>query len=97
MIIKPRLKHTEDLSALSSTFDAEFTAFSVRRLWINLFQKYFSLEKDKDYNLYVNKESLGHNEMYELNCEFISPNGKYAFWKLLNKKALQAEIELGLR
>ena len=95
--MKPQFKHTEDLSALSSTFDTEFTAFSVRRLWINLFQKYFSLEKDIDYNLHVNKEDDGGDEKYNLNCEFTSPNGKYAFWKLINKKAIQAEIELGLR
>jgi len=97
MIGKPHLKHTDDLSALSSTFDAEFTAFSVRRMWINLFKKYFSLEKDKDYYVYVDKNTTGNNETYELNCEFTSSNGKYAFWKLLNKKAFQAEIELGLR
>ena len=97
MATKPRLKHTEDLSVLSSTFETEFSAFSARRLWINLFLKYFSLEKDKDYNLCVNNEHIDNTEIFELNCEFISPNGKYAFWKLLNKKAIQAEIELGLR
>ena len=97
MATKPHLKHSEDLSALSSTFDSEFTAYSARRHWINLFYKYFALEKDKDYILCVDKEDTSHGEKYELNCEFISPNGKYAFWKLLNKKAIQAEIELGLR
>ncbi|MDR2338273.1 MAG: hypothetical protein LBE20_06500 [Deltaproteobacteria bacterium] len=96
-MIKPRLKQTDDLSILSSTYSSEWTAFSMRREWINLLFKHFALNLEQDYEIEVDKLIIADEEFFELNCNFISPNARYAFWKLFNKKAEAAEIEFGIR
>ncbi len=96
-MVKPRLKQTDDGSILTSSMMTEWSAFTTRRDWVSIFEKYFSLSKNNDYEIEVNKIVLEDVEFYEVNCNFVSPNAQYTFWKLLNNRAIDAEIALGLK
>ena len=77
---------------LISRFTDELSAYRARRQWVDILGSYFLLEKARDFEMSVlcNPE----NDYFVLNCFFTSACGRYAFWRLINEQAPEAESKL---
>ena len=77
---------------LVGQFNDEFSAYRARREWQKVLKTYFLLESERDYDmsLVTDKEA----EYNVLSCYFTSACGRYAFWRLINDQAPEAEQKL---
>ena len=75
-------KHTDELSA-----------HRAKRQWKEVLSSYFLLESERDYELWV--ESAPEDDYFVVHCCFVSACGRYAFWRLVNQQAPEAEARLG--
>ena len=90
---KPGLVYDAESVSLLGKYTDELSAHRGKRLWMETLSNYFLLELERDYELYV--ESCVNNRSYVLCCEFNSACGRYAFWRLINQQAPEAEAKLG--
>lgn len=70
----------------------ELTAYRAKKTWKEVFAGYFLLEPGRDYEMSV--LASAENNYFVLNCFFISACGRYAFWRLINDQAPEAELKL---
>lgn len=78
--------------ALLGKFNDELSAYRTRKKWVDVLSSYFLLERDRDYELEI--KFLDEEEHFILSCTFISACGRYAFWRLINHQAPEAEQKL---
>lgn len=71
----------------------ELSAYRAKKNWVLVLKSYFLLELERDYELSV----LASPEQgyFTVSCFFISACGRYAFWRLINDQAPEAELKLG--
>jgi len=81
----------EGVTLISRCSD-ELAAYRIRRQWSEVLANYFLLEQERDYEMSI--LSLPENNYHVLNCFFISACGRYAFWRLINDQAPEAELKL---
>ena len=81
--------NTDNISIISQ-FGDEMSVYRCRRTWTEILSNHFLLEKDRDF-----KMSISASESpFILTCEFNSACGRYAFWRLINQQAPEAENKL---
>lgn len=79
---------------LLGAFLNEIAAYRTRRTWVNVLNTYFLLEKDRDYSIsIITPKDENH---FLLNCSFTSACGRYAFWRLINHQAPEAQEKLSV-
>ena len=78
--------------ALLGKFGDQISAYRAKKEWHKILNSHFILEPEKDYELKVHC-SL-ENNLFFINCTFISACGRYAFWRLINRQAPEAEQKL---
>lgn len=90
---KPGLLYDADHVTLVGKFTDELSTYRARKLWTEVLNNYFLLEPDRDFELkpYC---SIDDNR-FALSCTFCSACGRYAFWRLINRQAPEAEQKLG--
>lgn len=71
----------------------ELSAYRAKKNWVLVLKSYFLLELERDYELSV-LASPEHG-YFTVSCFFISACGRYAFWRLINDQAPEAELKLG--
>lgn len=77
---------------LLAQFGDELSAYRARRAWMQVMGSYFLLERGRDFEMSVlSSPESGH---HVLNCFFTSACGRYAFWRLINEQAPEAESKL---
>lgn len=78
---------------LFGKYDNELAAWRAKKEWIQVLHDYFLLEPTRDYDIEVvtDLESL----VFCLKSSFNSACGRYAFWRLINHQAPEAEKKLG--
>jgi hypothetical protein len=77
---------------LIARFSNELAAHRARKNWTSVLSRYFLLERGRDYEVSViSSPETGYNV---LNCYFTSACGRYAFWRLINDQAPEAELKL---
>jgi hypothetical protein len=91
---KQGLIYDADAVTLLGKYSDELSAHRSKRSWIELLNSYFLLEPDRDYDIFV--EAILEEEHFVLSCFFTSACGRYAFWRLVNQQAPEAEAQLGL-
>ena len=89
---KPGLVFDADTITLSGKFLDELSAYRARKRWKELFASYFLLENDRDFEMSVKPSQSGAHHL--LVCSFCSACGRYAFWRMINKQAPDAEARL---
>ena len=90
---KPALVFDAEAVTLTGHYLDELGAYRARREWMDILNSFFLLEKDRDYEMeVVYSES---DDLYFLDCVFVSACGRYAFWRLINNQAPEAENRLG--
>ena len=87
---KPGLVFDADTITLAGKFTDEISAYRAKKRWIETFNNHFLLEGARDYEMSV--KPLG--ELFVLSCIFHSACGRYAFWRLVNHQAPDAEAKL---
>ena len=92
---KPGLVFDADTITLIGKFSDELAAYRARRKWREVLTTYFLLEHDRDYEMQIQHQSEASE--WTLRCEFQSACGRYAFWRLINRQAPEAELKLHSR
>jgi len=78
---------------LFGKYQDEMSAWRGKKEWIEVLHDYFLLEPQRDYE--INVISNLNNLTFCLKCNFTSACGRYAFWRLINHQAAEAEKKLG--
>ena len=92
---KSTLSYDTESVRLIATFGDEVTAYRARRHWMTVFAEHFMLELKKDYELKIKSVSSEGLTTWQVTCSFHSACGRYAFWRLINKQAPEAETRIG--
>ncbi len=90
---KPGLIYDADGVTLLGKYTDELSAHRAKRGWAEVLGSYFLLEDERDYDMWVTS-NLDDN-YFVLSCCFVSACGRYAFWRLINHQAPEAEERLG--
>ncbi len=77
---------------LTGQFNDELGVYRARKLWIQTLNNYFLLERERDYDMEIAADT--EHGAWKLNCTFNSACGRYAFWRLVNHQAPEAELRL---
>lgn len=89
---KPGLIFDADTVTLIGKFTDEFSAHRGKKQWMEVLAHYFLLERKRDYETEVGQ--IEGTEFFFLRCTFESACGRYAFWRLVNHQAQEAEQKL---
>lgn len=94
---RPEQGLTYDAEAVTMIgwYGDQVSAYRKRKAWSEVLGSHFLLEKVRDYEL-----TICHREgepYFFLLCNFTSACGRYAFWRLMNHQAPDAESKLGGR
>jgi len=89
---KPGLIYDAEGVTLFGKYQDELSAYRARREWQTIFSGHFLLENERDYEMSV-FSSLEDNQFILAAC-FTSACGRYAFWRLVNRQAPEAEQKL---
>jgi|1048.fasta_scaffold24469_3 hypothetical protein len=81
-----------DAICLMGIYSNELAVFRARRRWTDILESSFSLKIKEDFLLETVSE-LDCGE-FRLMCRFNSPCGRYAFWRLTNAQAPEAQYEI---
>lgn len=92
------LTYDADNVTLVGRYVDELTAYRFRREWVDILAGYFLLERERDYDIAIDCEENSKKEtVFLLKATFNSACGRYAFWRLINRQAPDAEQLLGGR
>ncbi|MBL7663428.1 hypothetical protein JNK13_11815 [bacterium] len=86
------LSFDADGTTLIGRYTDELSAYRAKRKWIEILKKHFLLDQGRDYELSILVNPV--NKYFALNCYFTSACGRYAFWRLVNNQAPEAELNL---
>ena len=89
---KPGLIYDAEGVTLFGKYSDELSAHRAKREWQEVLGSHFLLENERDYELGAFC-SLEENQ-FLLSCNFVSACGRYAFWRLVNRQAPEAEQRL---
>lgn len=78
-----------ETAALDGFYTDELSAFRARKVWIETLESNFLLEHKGDFRLKV--ISYREELRWVLRCEFLTACGRYAFWRLTNHQAPEAQ------
>jgi len=77
---------------LMGIYQDEISVFRARRRWSEVLQESFSLKPSEDFDFETVTEL--NSEEFRLMCRFNSPVGRYAFWRITNCQAPEAQYEI---
>ncbi len=75
--------------ALEGSYQDEISAYRARRVWIETLKQSFLLDREQDFSTRVELSPDG--KKYILTCLFTSACARYAFWRLTNHQAPEAQ------
>lgn len=78
----------EEIS-LHGCYRDEISAHRAKKLWVETFESNFILENEFDFSISVMELAPGHG--FLLSCEFLTACARYAFWRLTNNQAPEAQ------
>ena len=79
--------------ALFGKYDNELLAWRAKKEWVQVLHDYFLLEPTRDYEIDVITDL--DTFTFCIKSSFNSACGRYAFWRLINHQAPEAEKKLG--
>ena len=74
---------------LDGVYSDELSAHRAKRGWIDALESYFLLDHRKDFSVSV-RRAIEHSR-FALTCNFTSACARYAFWRLTNQQAPEAQ------
>ena len=89
---RERVSFDPEALALEGNYHDELSAHRAKRSWTSVLETTFLLDKGHDFKLRVaNSQSPEH---FLLRCEFTTACGRYAFWRLTNNQAPEAQYQI---
>ena len=83
------MKFDSEAVSLYGIYKDELSMFRAKKSWTEILESNFLLETNYDYNL--NKICSPDKSNYVLQCSFLTACGRYAFWRLTNDQAPEAQ------
>ena len=83
----PQVSYDSELVMLTGSYRDELSAYRAKKIWQRTLQDSFLLEPKQDFVARVQVDASG----FTLSCSFISSCGRYAFWRLTNGQAIEAQ------
>ena len=77
---------------LQGVYRDQLSAYRARKVWVETLATNFLLDAGHDYEVSVDSKMT--EGMFYLNCAFTSACGRYAFWRLTNEQAPEAQYLL---
>lgn len=74
---------------LDGLYQNELDAYRAKRVWKQALSSLFILDPEHDFELSVHSDSS--SDTFLLTCEFKTACGRYAFWRLTNNQAPEAQ------
>lgn len=90
---KEGLIYDADSVILAGKYSDELSAHRARKQWHGVLNSFFLLDEERDYELWIKSEPS--QRYFVVHCCFTSACGRYAFWRLVNQQAPEAEARLG--
>lgn len=81
-----------DSTTLIGLYRDELAAHRARKQWINTLSKSFLLDRERDFDCEIIPEL--DRLRFVLRCVFTSACGRYAFWRVTNDQAPEAQYEI---
>ncbi|MGI6524765.1 MAG: hypothetical protein ACOX2O_05650 [Bdellovibrionota bacterium] len=81
---------TENIT-LHGIYSDELSAYRAKKMWIETFEDIFLLEQNHDISLSIHREEDGR---FLLLCEFLTACARYAFWRVTNNQAPEAQYSI---
>jgi hypothetical protein len=80
---------------LEGFYGDQISAYRARRMWVEALERCFLLDLGHDFEVTVHSDLP--NSRFKLRCEFVTACARYAFWRLTNQQAPEAQylIETG--
>lgn len=77
---------------LQGCYSDQLSAYRAKKIWFETLESCFLLDADHDFTVRVISD-FSDSKFY-LNCSFVSACGRYAFWRLTNEQAPEAQYIL---
>ena len=77
---------------LEGSYDDELSCHRAKKGWVQVLENQFLLEKDYDFTLKIKRDHEAGS--FSLKCNFVTACGRYAFWRLTNAQALEAQYTI---
>ncbi len=90
--VQPDVCYDPERITLEGRYSDELSAYRAKRNWQETFETYFLLEDGEDFELEVKRDKGEHDIL--LTCCFFSACGRYAFWRLTNEQAPEAQYRI---
>lgn len=74
---------------LEGIYTDQLSAYRAKKVWQETLETNFLLESEHDFALKVCSRSIEHR--FILRCEFLTACARYAFWRLTNNQAPEAQ------
>ena len=78
-----------DRVSLEGVYKDELSAFRAKRVWIEALESTFLLDHSHDLAFITGK--YNDSDRYFLSCQFVTACARYAFWRLTNHQAPEAQ------
>ncbi len=85
-----------DLESVSivGTYSDELSAHRAKKVWIEALESHFLLDDKSDYLIGHQRVETEEEITFVLKCHFISACARYAFWRITNNQAPEAEFTI---
>jgi hypothetical protein len=78
-----------DTIVIQALYGDELSAYRAKKLWSDTLNNFFMLSAEDDFTCSI--MHLPEQERYYLVCTFLTSNGRYAFWRITNYQAPEAQ------
>jgi hypothetical protein len=78
-------------ATLQGVYSDEISAHRAKRLWCNTLELHFLLDTDIDFEVTVKRSEIEGVIQFQLICSFKTACARYAFWRLTNHQAPEAQ------
>jgi hypothetical protein len=78
-----------DHITLEGVYTDQLSAYRAKKVWLETLETNFLLEPGHDFNLSIASRVDEHR--FALRCEFLTACARYAFWRLTNHQAPEAQ------
>ena len=85
------VKFDPDRVTLEGYYADELSPFRAKRIWTEILETNFLLDSGHDFSMHVEQKSDSDQNAYVLVCKFLTACARYAFWRITNNQAPEAQ------
>lgn len=89
----PEIIFDVEAVTIEAHYSDELSAHRAKRIWIETLESHFLLDEESDYLIGI-QDITEDDQCFALLCHFSSACARYAFWRLTNEQAPEAQYVL---